>query len=330
MKSLMLGACCLLLTAGPAAATVPPQPVVRLALLPVSGTNVHTGYLDAARDVMKDHLLATGRFTVITVAGDSGNVEISTDQALARGQESSAELVLVTHLTRLQGTGRVRMVAYRVSDGAVAHSDTIGIAGGPDDLDPAIKRLAVGLATGKRAGQAADIESVTQKDADAFRKETATKVFGVRLGTIVPLNRPSGREAGALGGVGIFWLYDARSFLAEVALAFHTGGEDATSFDIMIGGYYPFSRGNLTPYLGTAVAYSFTDFGGAGANGLRLQPAFGVLFGRLSTVQFRGELGYFFNTFGERDEDATTPVPGAVSSAKHYAHGPTLMVGLGF
>ena len=60
---------------------------------------------------------------------------------------------------------------------------------------------------------------------------------------------------------------------------------------------------------------------------------FGVLFGRLSTVQFRGEIGYFFNTFGERAEDPYIPPQQPMpppSTDKHYAHGPQFTIGLGF
>ena len=329
MKGLTSSICLLLLVtvcASEVSATVAPA---RLALLPVSGTNVHVGYLDAARDLLKDHLLATGRFVAITVPGESGTVEIATDQAVELGRAANAELVLVTHLTRLQGVGRLRIIAYRVTDGSVAHADTIGISGGPDDLDPALKRLADGLATGKPAQQTADIESVTQREADPLLKQSATKVVGVRLGAIVPLSRPAGLDAAAAGGLGIFWLYDARTFLGEIALDLYRG-DNATSFDIGIGGFYPFSRGNITPYLGSALSYSITDFGGAGASGLRIQPTFGVLFGRLSTVQVRGQIGYFFNTFGERD---VAPAFGEVPSSggdKHYAHGPAMTIGLGF
>jgi hypothetical protein len=103
----------------------------KLALLPVTGTNVHPGYLEAARDIMKDHLLQTGRYNVISVAGESGSVEASVDQALARGRDAGADLAVVIHLARLSGTGRVRLIAYRVSSGALAHADSIGISGGP-------------------------------------------------------------------------------------------------------------------------------------------------------------------------------------------------------
>jgi hypothetical protein len=320
-----LAACAL-----PAVASAQGTAVERVALLPVTGTNVHPGYLEAARDVLKDHLLSTGRYDVVSVAGEPGG-EPTPEQALARGREARADLVVLVHLARLSGTGRVRLVAYRVSSGALAHADSIGISGGPDDLDPALKRLAVGLATGQQSGQTADIESVTQKQADPLLRESASKSFGLRLDTLVAFNRPA-EGAGAIPGIGVFWMYDARSFLGEVALDAY-GSDSGKGFSVALGGYYPFSRNNFTPYVGTAVSYAFLDFGGAGASGIRLAPVLGMLFGRLSTVQFRGELGYFFNTFGEKPNDVAVPAQQQGTSGtgdKHFAHGPQVMVGLGF
>ncbi len=316
--------------AAPGARAAAVAPMEKVALMPVTGTNVHPGYLEAARDILKDHLMSTGRYNVITVAGESSTSEASAEQAIARGRDAGAELAIVVHLARLSGTGRVRLVAYRVSSGALAHADSIAVAGGPDDLDPALKRLAIGLATGKQAGQTADIENVTQKEADPYLKETATKMFGLRLAALVAFNRPV-EETAAIPGIGIFWMYDARTFLGEVALDAY-GSEAGQGFSVGLGGYYPFSRSNFTPYLGTAVSYSILNFGGAGANGIRLAPVFGVLFGRLSTVQFRGELGYFFNTFGERSEITVATAGGQVTAAgeRHYGHGPQFSIGLGF
>ncbi|HEY0711421.1 MAG TPA: hypothetical protein VGF45_02015, partial [Polyangia bacterium] len=130
-------------------------------------------------------------------------------------------------------------------------------------------------------------------------------------------------------------MYDARSFIGEVALDLHNSNSDADdaghSFAIGIGGYYPLSRTNFTPYLGGSMAYAFADFGGYGANGLRVSPSIGFLFGRLSTVQIRGDLGYFFNTAGERSFVSSSVAPVApASSEKKYAHGPHFSLGLGF
>ena len=276
---------------------------------------------------MKDHLLATGRYNVISVAGESGAVEASAEQAVARGRDAGAALAVVVHLARLSGTGRLRLIAYRVEGGALAHADSIAVAGGPDDLDPALKRLAMGLATGKQSGQTADIESVTQKQADPLLKESATKIFGLRLGSLVALNSPG--DTAAVPGIGVFWMYDARNFLGEIALdGFGFGSDDSAGFSAGIGGYYPFSRNNFTPYVGTAVSYSFFKFGGAGANGIRLAPVFGLLFGRTSTVQFRGELGYFFNTFGERAEQAPSSQRQALRPRPAVHHRARVLIGL--
>jgi hypothetical protein len=331
MKALLngLGLAVTLLTVTPAGAAA--TAVEKIALLPVTGTNVHTGYLEAARDILKDHLLATGRYQVVSLAGESGTMEASAEQAVARGREAGAELAVVVHMARLSGTGRVRLIAYRVQSGAMAHADSIAVTGGPDDLDPALKRLAVGMASGKQAGQTADIESVTQKEADPYLKETATKIFGLRLATLVAFNRPADGAA-AIPGIGVFWMYDARSFLGEIALDVF-GSDSGSGFSVGIGGYYPFSRQNFTPYVGTALSYSILDLGGAGGHGIRLAPVFGVLFGRLSTVQLRGEVGYFLNTFGNRAELEQQPVVSVGEPAlgeRHYAHGPQFNIGLGF
>ena len=69
--------------------------------------------------------------------------------------------------------------------------------------------------------------------------------------------------------------------------------------------------------------------GGQGASGIVLQPTAGVLLGRLSSVQLRAEVGYFINTFGER-EDVTSQSASASAPPKHYSHGFVLNVGIGF
>jgi hypothetical protein len=319
LRSTVLAAAALLSVARSAQAQSP-QP--RVAVLPISGVNIHPGYLDAARDILKDHLMSTGRFYVIGMPGGPPQQEYSTAQAQELGRSVQAELAVTTHIVHLAGTARVRLTAWRVADGTIAHSDSMTTAGGPDDLDPVLKRLAIGFATGKPAGTTAEIDTVTQKEADPYLKQTATKVFGLRLGAVVPYNRPSGDPAAATG-LGLFWMYDARDFMAEVWGDFYrSSAEDITIFDIGIGGYYPFSRRNITPYVGAGAAWSAADIGdGDGASGLRVNGAFGILLGRLWTVQARAEAGYFVNLFGEKNRAGTKT---------GHSHGPMLTVGLGF
>jgi hypothetical protein len=242
-----------------------------------------------------------------------------------------AEMVVTTHIVHLAGTARVRLIAFR-SDGSIAYTDGVSTAGGPDDLDPTLKRLAIGFATGKPVAQTGEIDSVTQKEADPYLKQTATKVFGLRLGAAIPMGRVAGDTSGATG-LGLFWMYDAREFMAEIWGDFYSssGGSSTHMFNIGIGGYYPFSRRNITPYAGAGAAWSAATFGGNGASGMRLHGAFGVLVGRLWSVQMRGELGYFFNLFEE--QPASPYYGGATPSAPvgtaSYGHGPMLTLALG-
>ncbi|HXU81931.1 MAG TPA: hypothetical protein VN914_11080 [Polyangia bacterium] len=302
----------------------------KVAVLPMSGVNIHAGYLEAARDIFKDHLMGTGRFYVIGVPGHPPDHEYLPNEAVDLGKTVLADLVATTHIVHLSGTARVRLTVFRVSDGSIAHTDGLTTAGGPDDLDPVLKRLAVGFATGKPVAQTGEIDSVTQKEADPYLKQTATRVFGLRLAAAVPFGRASGDTSSATG-LGLFWLYDARDFMAEIWIDFFTSSAERTHmFDVGMGGYYPFSKKNFTPYLGAGAAWSASTLGGDGASGLRINPAFGLLMGRLWSVQVRAELGYFFNLYGEKASyTGVTPQPATTNSATHYGHGPMLTLGLG-
>jgi hypothetical protein len=330
MKNLPAALVALLLSLGASQARAD-QP--RVAVLPMSGVNIHPGYLEAARDIFRDHLMGTGRFYVIGIPGHPPDHELTPEEALERGRAVQAELVVMGHIVHLSGTARVRVTALRTSDGSIAHTDSMTTAGGPDDLDPVLKRLAIGLATGKPVGQTGEIDTVTQKEADPYLKQTATHVFGLRLGAVVPLSRPQG-DVTVGTGLGLFWLYDAREFMAEIFGDFYTSSAGSLSiFDLGIGGYYPFLRKNITPYVGGGAAWSASSLGGIGASGVRLNGSFGMLIGRLWSVQCRGELGYFVNLFGERSYDDRYQVPAGTTVPAQktaYSHGPMFTLGLGF
>jgi hypothetical protein len=71
------------------------------------------------------------------------------------------------------------------------------------------------------------------------------------------------------------------------------------------------------------------ELGGRGKGGIMLQPTVGVLLGRLSSVQLRGEVGYFVNLFAER-EKIPENFPSTTWTRAHYSHGFLLSVGIGF
>ena len=275
----------------------------RVALLPATGSNVHAEHLVAATDVFRAHLERTGRFQVAIVPSPApAGVEASFAQAAEAARVAGADLAVTLRVSRLGSNALVRMGAYR-PDGSVAHVDELSAAT-PEDLDPVLQRLAKGFAEGRPARTVAEVDTVTQKEADPYKKMQATNVFGLRLGGGMIFNRAgTDEDSGTVAGGGLFWLYDARSYLAEVALDF-MGGEGGHVFSIGLGAYYPFTRGNTSPYLGGGLAYSFLETGGDGGAGLALRAGGGVLFGRLSSVQIRADVAFVVNTFSEETDPA--------------------------
>ncbi len=349
----ILFAAVMLVALGRAARAAEPSRLQTVAVLPVTGENVSPDILSAADDILKDHLERAGVFAVVepprpapvTPPGPSIPPGAAlapppptplplaepTPAAAARlGASVGAELAIVVRLTHFGNSARVRLTAYATGTAQVVYWDSILIHGGPDELDVAIQRLVNGLKTGKPVRDSAELETVTAKETMALNRRAANRSFGVRITSLLPFDQ-AGNSFEPVTAGGLFWLYDARSWMADIA--FDIGGGDGGRFfmDAAIGAYYPFLREDFTPYVGGQIRWAKMDLGGAGGGGATLQPTFGLLLGRLSSVQIRAEVGYFFNTFGE-SESETLPVGygAAAQSGKHYSNGFVLSVGIGF
>lgn len=298
----------------------------RVALLPVSGVNVNEGTLEAAGDVLRGELMKTGKYQVAQVPGPVTKAEASPDSAMAAGRAQGAELAVVLHVTRLGNTARLRLTAY-ASNGQVVYVDELPAAT-PDDMPPVLARLAQGLATGKSARETADIETVTDKEGEPLRKRRATSVWGLEIGYLLPLHDPHDGEQLALPGLALFWLYDARTFLADIAVGFHTDSHEGDLW-VGLGVYYPFSRSDFSPYVGGGLRYAHAEYGGGGASGIVALASVGVLLGRLSSVQIRGELSYFVNMFTEQPQYLDSANTVQAGSAAH-SNGVAINLGIGF
>jgi hypothetical protein len=304
---------------------------VTIALLPPSGDNVSPQILQASRELFKDHLLRTGAYNVVD-AGPSGeppNVEPTPAQAAAAAVALGASEAAVLRITHLGNSARVRVTVYAAGSGQVVYWDSIAVTGGPDELDTVFQRLAHAMETGKPVRESAEIDTVTDKEMQGLGRRPAGKVFGLHVLTFLPFNTASGSFKPLPGG-GLFWLYDARSWMADIAVDLG-GGSGQFLTDLAIGGYYPFLREDFTPYVGGVARWAYMDFGGNGASGISLQPTAGILLGRLSTVQLRADVGYFVNLFSEYPSTSSTTQGTATSSCcAHASHGFVLTVGLGF
>jgi hypothetical protein len=325
------------------ASAEPPPRVQAVALLPPTGDNIDPGLLRSARDLLKDHLSRTGTYTVLepAVPAPAGappgamppavSEEPTAADAARLGASVGAELAIVLRLTHFGTSARLRLTAYSTGTAQVVYWDSILIAGGPDELDVAIQRLVHGMLTGKPVRESAELETVTDKETMALNKREANKSFGVRLTELLPFNAAGVNFQPVTAG-GLFWLYDARSWMADIGVDIGGGAEGRFFMDAALGAYYPFLREDFTPYAGAQIRWAEMTLGGQGASGLTLQPTFGILLGRLSSVQIRGEVGYFINTFGEHEPATTTTGTYVVNTATpiHYSQGFVISAGIGF
>jgi hypothetical protein len=302
------------LLAAPSARGATRTPV---ALLPALGANVPAGQLAAAGDVLRAHLEGTGHFLVIRAASPSGAAEPTAQEAGWTARENGASIAVVLNVSRLGETAVVRLAAYAPT-GALVHEDRIG-ALGPDDLDPALERLARGLLGGRRAAEIATIDTVTAKEERPLPKMTAFMAGGLKLGSILPVHAPlADVRRGGAGGLGAVWYYDAREWLADVSIEGYTSNLDAWRPDpdralvIAMGVYRPLSKGNVAPYLGLGAAYTVARFNFVTGHGIQPRALAGVLVGRLSNVAMRIEAGWFVNAF---------PVREAATGREIYSHG---------
>jgi hypothetical protein len=299
-----------------------------VALLPPSGDNVAPEILRASRDILKDHLQRTGAYTVVEPSGAPTAAEPTAAEAAKQAAALGAEQALVLRLIHFGSSARVRLTAYAAGSGQVVYWDSMVISGGPDELDTVLQRLAHAMLIGKPVRDSAEIDTVTDKETNNLTRRTANKSFGIHLFTYLPFNTPAGSMT-ALPGGGLFWLYDARSWMADIAVDVGAGN-DHGSYAASIGGYYPLLREDFAPYIGGVVRWAYMSLGGQGASGIVLQPTAGVLLGRLSSVQLRAEVGYFINTFGERENYPMNIQTVGAEPPKHFSHGFLLNVGLGF
>ncbi len=289
----------------------------RIVLLPATGANVADPELAAATDLLRAGLEKTGRFTVELADTDGGNVaEPKPDEAAEQARDAGAALAVTLRISRLGAASTARLAAYR-PDGTLAHSDSFSAAS-PEDLEPVLQRLAEGLATSRPAADLATIDTVTEREAREPRRIRASNSFGLRLGAIWFLDRPGTDDESSLTGGGVFWFYDARSFLAEASLDLYAGDGDAL-FDVGLGLYYPFSRQNVTPYAGLGLGYAWVNVEDETDGGLELRGTGGLLVGRLSTVQVRLEAGWRTSVFRN-----------ANGGERRVVQGPFATAGIGF
>lgn len=260
------------------------------ALAPVEGVNVHAGHVAAAQRVLEGHLEALGQRVVALEAG--------VKDAAAAAREKGAIAVLRCSMTRIGQKVKVWMRLEPIEGSA--RTATLD-ASSPEDLDPVLLRLARQLSSGTPAADAR-IGEVTEKEEDVYGRKTAASYVG--LAVTATFGGASG-GGDALGGLGVYWLYDARTFLADIQAGFgvsQTASDGGGWMGLSIAGLYPLADRDVTPFVGAGLGFMRLELDGHAGTGVQVFGDAGVLFGRTSTVHFRADLRPFVTTFELTDD----------------------------
>ena len=311
--------------AAPASALGRARPV---ALLSPSGDNVAVSILDSTRELLKDHLQRTGAYTVLEPDDAFGRAEATAFQAAEQARVIGAEQAIVVRITHVGATARVRLTVYWAHNAEVAYWDSIVVAGGPDELDVALERLAHAMHRGRPVRDSAELETVTVKEGQTLNRRNASRSFGVHIFTLLPLNAAGGStNTNVVPAGGLYWLYDARSWMGDIA--FDIGGQgDRAYYGMAIGGYYPFLREDFTPYIGGVFRWAYMNLGGRGSSGIVIQPTLGDAAGPavVDAASRRGGL-LRQQLRGDRGQRRR---PVARGARAFVSHGFVLSVGIGF
>ena len=157
--------------------------------------------------------------------------------------------------------------------------------------------LSLLLAPALASAQATGLPAADSRPPD---RAPANRGFGLRLGGITPLD-PTGQGSGT--GVGFFWQYDAGALIVDLGAEGYWGRHyhDAS---VGFGAVVPLLAANATPYLGGGLRYAWARFEGDWSSGLQPQAVAGFMIGRLSSVQVRAEVAWFYATFRTNQRNA--------------------------
>jgi hypothetical protein len=291
-----------------------------ITVLPVAGDSVHPQIRSAAREVLviylHDHKMDVRE-------NDAKEAVASRAAADEVAKKAGVGHYIDTRITRLGKRVIIQVNRFAVGTTSPEYSDRM-TAATPSDLETVMQRLALSLATGKRAAQNESIETVTQREQKNLRRREANSYFGVTIGGV----QAFGHDLDFIPGLGFGWLWDNRNALLGVELKFNNASDHASYTEVALSGYYPFSDGDTTAFVGGGLGYSNfsiednqTDefdqesYDREDTSGLNLNFGAGFLIGRTSTVSIRPEIGYFVGLYDVDDK---------------HVHGMRLGVTLGF
>ena len=270
--------------------------------------NMNKEYQNSTSHLLKMYIDQINKYELILPSKDTGFYKETKEQALLNAKRLNINHVIIGELNRIGESVIVSVTMLKTENGEKEWS-AVQKASNPDDLDPIMKKIALGISGKITIEETGDIYNVTDNQAKELNKITATKYFGIEIGggttfLDVSKNNPA--------GFSLVWSGDLRNVIYDVKGSLYlTGNVKMYNFSIHID--YPFSDKNMTPFLGggfgyggtsilktvttTNYGYVDTETNTYSGGGLTIFAGGGLIFMRTSNINLRLNANLFYSLY---------------------------------
>jgi hypothetical protein len=249
-----LGLGILVLAAASSTAFSSPQALV----LPLRTLGVSDTTASVVGDLLQGELESRGlaMFPASQLAADIPRGATACDDAAcatAAAQSYGVPQVVYGSLSRLGDKIILRVRALKAGESTPYYTDQL-TSTTEEDLDAVVRRVADGIAAGRRNAQHATVETVTEQESLEPRRRASRSGVGVRAGFIFP-DGDSYAGLDRLASVRLSWKYETRDYFVEttpaLGFAWRSDSVEWTVFDLFMARI--FSKGDFAPYAGAGI-----------------------------------------------------------------------------
>jgi TolB-like protein len=280
---------------------------------------VPTGVDSITARVASGLLLSELRAQGIAVVDRRDVAPTESPQEAARLAGSDIEMAVYGSLSQLGNRILVEVNVVNVATGEVVHNDRLS-SESAEDLETVIRRLAVGIITGKKASATATVETVTAAEDKTPRRRATFSSAGLRAGYMWPTDN-SWAGVTKMWAVDFVYGYETAKWQLEVVpfLGFRGGSTNNNSaFDWAIFDFnfhYFLTQTDISPYLGGGLGFHSVYAheaaqGSYGAKedrgtGFALNAGGGIMFFRTYNFRLTADLRYQYvaSTFEDLDHN---------------------------
>lgn len=276
------------------------------AVLPFAATGVDSMTAQVASGLLLSELRAEG--VSVHDRRDISPTE-SPEEATSYLTGSGAEFAVYGSLLQLGNKILVEVNVAEVATAEITFTDRLS-SETTEDLDTVIRRLARGIATGKKADATATVGTVTAAEARAPRRRTSFSSIGLRAGYMWPTS-DSWAGVTKMVAVDLVYRYETPKWELEVIplLGIRGGSTDGNSAGdwaiLDFSFHYFLTPTDISPYLGGGLGFHSVaaeeDGHDDSETGFAINAGGGVMFFRTYDFRLTADLRYQYVTYTFKD-----------------------------